>query len=58
MEEAEEEIYLRSQALTNEIQAYNPDDIDETDVLEKIFLAEEVLPLQHGCVDGKDAPPQ
>ena len=39
MDAAEKEIVLRNQNLAFKIQAYNPNDIDETDVEEKIFLA-------------------
>ena len=39
MDAAEKEIVLRKQNLTFKLQAYDPNDIDETDVEEKIFLA-------------------
>ena len=39
MDESEKEIHLRNQTLANKLLAYNPDDIDETDIIDKIYLA-------------------
>ena len=56
MEESEEEIHLRNQTLAYQIQAYNPEDIDETDVNDKIYLAklEELDRLQKDVIGKVD----